>query len=332
MRMLHLRAQYSRMPVGGLLAEKLREIGEFDDIPFDPNMPEGELVDFIGQYDVLITMWGNFKVPALLAKRPGKLGYICNFSGSVKDWIPEEIPVSSIQLTNWGDAPANGVAEGAMALLLAVMKDLPEHILNVREDNWGAVPEKFGSISRMRIGIYGMGVIGRRFVEMIRPFRPELMVFDPYVSEFPEGCTRAESLQELFAFADTLVVHAGSSPETAKSITAELLAMLPDNGIVINTARGELFDQDALFAELESGRLRAGLDVLSFSDYLDKGHPLRQARNCIFTAHSISSESWPSHPDKLDRMYEIGIENLTRYKNGEPLHFIMDPVRYARST
>ena len=332
MKMLHLRSNRSRMPESGLFIDKLREIGTYDDIPLDPEMSEEALVDFIGQYDVLLTIWGNFEVPALLAKRPGKLGYICHLSGSVAGMIPAEIPASSIQLTNWGDAPANGVAEGAMALLLAVMKDIPTHILNVRDDKWGAKECAGGSLDGMRIGIYGMGVIGRRFVELLAPFGTEMMALDPYVDDLPQGCARANSLEELFSFADTMVVHAGRSAETDNSITAELLALLPDNGIVINTARGELFDQKALFDELKSGRLRAGLDVLSFSDGLEKGDPMRQLRNCIFTAHSISSGGFPERPDKLERMYTVGLENLTRYKNGEPLRFVMDPVRYARST
>jgi len=332
MKMLHLRAKRSRMPVDGLFIDKLREIGEYDDIPFDPQMPEEELITLIGQYDVLLTIWGNFPIPPALAQRPGRLGYICNISGSLNEWVPQEIPGSSIQVTNWGDAPAHGVAEGAMALLLAVMKDIPTHVLNVRAGKWGARECAGGTLYGMRVGIYGLGVIGRRFVDMLSPFGTEMMVFDPYIAELPANCARAASLEELFSFADTIVVHAGRSPETIGSITAELLALLPDNGIVINTARGELFDQKALFAELASGRLRAGLDVLSISDGLVENDPIRQMPNCIFTAHHIGGGDWPVHSDRLPRMYEICLENLERYKNGTPLEFVMDPVRYARST
>ena len=332
MKMLHLRSARSRMPKDGLFVEKIRAIGAYDDIPFDPAMPEDALIDLIGQYDVLLTIWGNFPIPPALAKRPGKLGYICNISGSLNEWVPKEIPESSIRVTNWGDAPAFGVAEGAMALLFAVMKDIPTHVLNVRADKWGARECAGGTLYGMRVGIYGMGVIGRKFVDMLAPFGTEMMVFDPYVTELPAGCARAESLEELFSFADAIVVHAGRSEETIGSITAALLARLPDNGIVINTARGELFDQDALFAELASGRLRAGLDVLGISDGLEKGDPMRQMPNCIFTAHHIGGGNWPVHSDSLPRMHEICLENLERYKNGVPLEFVMDPVRYARST
>ena len=332
MKILHLRSERSRMPVSGVFIDRVHALGDFDDIPFDPAMPEDALIDLIGQYDALLTTWNNCPIPPALAKRPGRLGYICNLSGSLNEWIPKEIPESNIKVTNWGDAPAFGVAEGAMALLFAVMKDIPTHVLNVRADKWGARECAGGTLYGMRVGIYGMGVIGRKFVEMLAPFGTDMLVFDPYVKDLPAGCARAESLEELFSFADAIVVHAGRSEETIGSITAELLAMLPDNAIIINTARGELFDQDALFAELSTGRLRAGLDVLSITDGIAKGHPLRQMPNCIFTAHHIGGGSWPKHGDRMERMYEIGLENLTRYQNGEPLHFLMDPDRYARST
>jgi len=332
MKMLHLRGPQSRMPVEDVFIDKLRTLGTYDDIPLNPDWTEDELVDFIGQYDVLLTIWGNVEVPAALAVRPGKLRYICNLSGSLKEWIPAEIAESSIQVTNWGDAPANGVAEGAMALLLAVMKDIPSHVLNVRAQKWG-IPECVGgSLYGMRVGIYGMGVIGRRFAEMLQPFGAVVTAFDPYVDELPEGCTRVESLAALFDGVDAIVVHAGRSPETIGSITAELLAMLPDNGIVINTSRGELFDQAALFEELLAGRLRAGLDVLSVTDTLEENDPIRQIPNCIFTAHCVGAEEWPVYPGKMARMYEIGLDNLKRFRDGEPLRFVMDPVRYARST
>ena len=340
MKMLHLRAARSRMPKDGLFVDKLHALGQYDDIDLDPSMTEEDRNDLIRQYDVLLTIWNNFEVSPALAENPGNLKYICNVSGSLKEWIPPEIAASGIQLTNWGDAPANGVAEGALALLFAVMKDIPAHVLSVRAEHWGVgdtvygagYPALGGTLYGMHVGVYGFGVIGRRFVEMLAPFGAEVMVFDPYVTELPAGCAKAETLADLFRFSDAMVVHAGRSEETIGSITAELLALLPDGGIVINTARGELFDQGALFAELATGRLRAGLDVLSFTDRLEPGDPMRQLPNCIFTAHCVGAEKWPTHANKLPRMYEIALENLTRFQNGEPLRFTMDPVRYARST
>jgi len=107
--------------------------------------------------------------------------------------------------------------------------------------------------------------------------------------------------------------------------------MLPDHGVVINTARGEIVDQDALFAELESGRLRAGLDVLVDDDYLD-GHEAHTWPNAIITRHDIGGYSWPRRPGRLSEAHEIALDNLRRFVAGEELRFVMDEKRYLLST
>jgi len=333
MKILHLRSHRSRMPISsGLFAKKLNEIGEYHDIPLEPHMTEDDIVNLIGQYDVLLTTWNNFPVPAELAKKPGNLKYICNVSGSLNQWIPKEIIESSIPVTNWGDAPANNIAEGAMALLLATLKDIPAFVLKTRDGVNGMEGQVNGTLYNSRVGIYGLGFIGMRFLEMIRPFGPKLYVYDPYVTNLPDDCIRANSLDELCQNCDIFVVHAGRSEETDYSINASHLAMLPDHAVIVNTARGELFVQEDLYAALETGRLRAGIDVFC-SDYYPGDHPSRQYTNMIYTSHCVGKALWPPlRDDQLERMYEVALENLTRFKNGEPLKFIMDRVRYSRST
>jgi len=331
MKMLHLRSEWSRMPTG-LFAQKLSEIGEYHDISFDPTMPEDELIALIGKYDVLLTIWGNFDIPAKLAEKPGNLKYICNVSGTVKPWTPTEIIESDIVVTNWGDAQAGNIAEGAMALLLSTLKDIPSYVISTRAGINGRGNQVGGTLYNARVAIYGLGVIGIRFVEMIRPFGAKLYVYDPYVENLPDDCTRVNSLDELCQNADILVVHAGRSAETDYSITARHLAMLPDNGVIINTARGEIFVQEDLYAALKNGRLRAGIDVFD-ADIYPEDHPSRQYPNMTYTSHTIGIPNWPPQDENiLAPMYEVALENLTRFKNNEPLKFIMDSVRYFRST
>jgi len=333
MKILHLRSQRSRMPISdGLFAKKLNEIGEYHDIPLEPHMTDDDIINLIGKYDVLLTTWNNFPVPAKLAQKPGNLKYICNVSGSLNQWIPVEIIESSIPVTNWGDAPANDIAEGAMALLLATLKDIPSFVIKTRDGVNGMEGQVNGTLYNSRVGIYGLGFIGMRFLEMIRPFGPKLYVYDPYIDNLSGDCIRANSLDELCQNCDIFVVHAGRSEETDYSINAKHLAMLPDHAVIVNTARGELFVQDDLYAALETGRIRAGIDVFC-SDFYPEDHPSRQYTNMIYTSHCVGKALWPPlRDDQLERMYEVALENLIRFKNGEPLKFIMDPVRYSRST
>ncbi len=329
MKMLHIAARgLARAAWIPEFIDALNELGELTIIENGERLSDAECAARIRECDVLLTSWGARPVPAELARNPGRLRYVCNLTGTLRAFVPLEIVESDIPVTNWGDAPANRVAEGAMTLLLACLKNLRQRIETVRAGGW-APPEGMysGTLEKANVGVYGLGVIGRRFVEMLRPFGATMRVFDPYVDELPAGCERAASLEELFASSEIIVVHAGLSDETRGSITAELLAKLPDHAVIVNTARGAIFDQDALFAELERGRLIAGLDVLE-PDRLPADHPARQWPNVIFTAHHLSKVTRPG----MERMHEICLENLRRFQAGEPLRFVMDRERYLRST
>ena len=314
--------------------ERVRALGELVVVDNGEKLSVDERVKLMGECSILITCWDAAPVPPSVAGAPGKLEYICHVTGSMRDMIPIEIIDSSIPVTNWGDAPAGRLAEGVFALLLALVKDLPHRARVIESGGWRPPADLHsGTLEGLKVGVYGYGVIGRRFVEMLRPFGAVIRIFDPYVSEFPEDCIAVESLDELFARSEAIAIHAGLNDETRGSVTAELLSKLPPNGIVINVARGAIVDQEALFAELESGRLRAGLDVLD-PDTLPPDHPARKWENLILTAHSIGREHRMDGSGKvpLSAMHHICLDNIRRHLAGEPLRFVMDRDRYLRST
>ncbi len=313
--------------------EALREYGELSTIRGGDRLSADEVAARVRDCDVYLTGWGTRALPAVVARDPGRLRYVCGVTGSMKHLVPIELLEAGVALTNWGDAPAMGVAEAAMTLLLACLKDIPTRVLRVRAGGYGLdMARHGGSLDGLNVGIYGCGAIGRKFVELIRPFNSTLRVYDRYVSSLPEGTIRVESLDELFASSQAIVIHAAWTKETERSITAALLAKLPDHGIVVNTARGAIFDQPALFAELRSGRLRAGLDVLE-PDNLPRDHEARQWDNVVFTAHQ-AEQPWPGHGAlvKMQRFHRYALENVRRFARGEPLLRQMDVERYRRST
>jgi len=334
-RMLHI--------AGGKLAERLwsplfrqalAPLGELCLIEDGGQQPEHRVLEHLRSADVLLTGWESVPIPEALAEDPGRVRYICHVTGTLRGTVPLRVIESGIPVSNWGDAPAHGVAEGAMCLLLASLKDLHAHIAAKRSGLWGLdMHTHGGSLRGLRVGVYGCGAIGRKFVELLRPFGATITVYDPYIPDVPDGCQRAESLEELFDGIEALVIHAGLSAETRGSVTAELLARLPDHGVVVNTARGAIIDQAALFAELESGRLRAGLDVLE-PDTLPPDHPARQWDSLILTSHQIEWE-WPDGhrpPTRLLPMHEVCLGNLRRFRSGQPILHRMDMERYLRST
>ena len=316
----------------------LQPLGALEVIAGGKDLPEAQLLAHIRAADVLITGWGANPIPPAIAADPGNVKYICHLTGEMRHTVPIEIIRSDIPVTNWGNATAYDVAEGAMVLLLAMLKNLRGFIAEKEAGFWrDASPEaveQCGTLRGLKVGLYGLGFIGRCFLELLRPFRPVIRAFDPYAQDWPAGVERMDSLEDLFKSSHAIVIHAGLTPETRDSVNASLLRLLPDHGILINTARGGIIDQEALFAELETGRLRAGLDVLAGNDMLPADHPARRWPNLILTSHAVGSNLWPIHPQDpdapLQTLHEVCLENLRRFNNGEPLEFVIDETRYAR--
>lgn len=320
----------------------LTEIGKIPglelvvDSDWDPDAPDPDhLADKIREVDVLL-LSRQPPVPDALATDPGRLKYICYLHGSLRRSIGLPVIRSPIQVTNWGDAPGKGLARSSFILLLACLNDLHKRIMDVRNGH-GRGPDGRGIssvggwIDGLRIGVYGYGFAGRAFVDLVLPLGAEVRIFDPYAPDVPESCARVLSLPDLFEDIQALVIHAGLTPETEGSVNAELLARLPDQGVVVNTARGAIIDQPALFAELAAGRLRAGLDVLS-PDHLPEDHEARRWENLIWTCHRFYSGAWPGDEGQLGRRDEIVIENLRAFVDGAPLQFVIDEKRYGLMT
>ncbi len=318
--LIHIAAGRSQLPADGLLAGELRKLGQLIIVEQGRDLSDAEALERLRAADVVLTKWGARPIPAALASEPGKVRYILNLTGTCRAFVPLEIIRSGIPVTNWGDAPARAVAEGVMALLLGVLKDL-----RAREG------KRRGTLRGLRLGLYGCGAIGRRFVKLIAPFEPDLVVYDKYAQELIEGCRRVESLDALFEQCEAVVIWAGLSDETRGSVTAARLAKLPNLGIIINAARGEIIEQDALFAELKSGRLRAGLDVLVKDDYLP-GHEAHTWPNLVLTCHNIAASNWPVRPPQLTEADHVALENLQNFIAGKPLKFVMDEARYNISS
>lgn len=312
----------------------LRRVADVSIITNNNRIEIKRRIELIQAHDIYLISRHSVPVPPGVAEAPGNLRYICADVGSLKEYIAEELFSTNIPITNWGDAPAIHIAEGTMALMLAAIKDLRHHIELKKRDGWFVDPQRCGGrLEGTHIGIYGMGMIGRALVGMLRPFGAVIHFYDPYINDYDNDLIQENSLEDLFSSCVVISILAGLTEQTRGSVTAELLARLPNSGVVINTGRGAIIDQDALFQELESGRLRAGLDVLD-PDVLPVGHPAREWENLILSAHQIHL-NWPSEgrsPDQLSRAQEYLLDNITRLTEGKPLRFLIDKVRFSRMT
>ena len=226
-----------------------------------------------------------------------------------------ELGVSVAATTGYG---SETVADHAAALLLSLMRRIPEFAGEVRDGRWSSLDSRspFVSFSRSTVGLLGTGRIGSALIERLAPFGFSLIAFDPYVDPavMNKRGVRLVSLEELFATSDALSLHAPLTPETHHVVNAASLATMKPGAVLVNTSRGALIDTDALVEALQHGNLSAaGLDVFE-QEPLRADSPLRTMRSVVATPHI----GWYSDLS-IDRLQELVAEQISRALTGTPL-------------
>ncbi|HYV16476.1 MAG TPA: C-terminal binding protein [Conexibacter sp.] len=206
------------------------------------------------------------------------------------------------------------VATHAVALVLALQRRLVPAAAAVR-DGWGDLG-RLGTVvplSSQTLGVVGVGRIGQRTLELLRPMVARALVYDP-VAPAPDGATAVDALDDLLAQSDILTLHVPLTPSTHHLIGAEQIARIKRGAVLVNVARGELVDQAALVRGLESGALGgAALDVLE-REPPAADDAILSAPNVLLTPH-VAWYSTASVP----RMRTITAEAVLSYLDGRPL-------------
>ena len=186
------------------------------------------------------------------------------------------------------------VAEHCFALLLALVRNLVEEVNFTRSGQWKRLTGH--EIMGRKIGIAGLGRIGKEMAIRAKAFGLETLAYDIYWDrEFADrhGVKRAESLGEMLNASDIVTLHTNLTPETRNMLDAESIGRMKKGVLVINCARGELVDTGAMVAALISGQVGGyGADVLELEPP-PEDHPLFSAPNCLITPH-IGSRTYES--------------------------------------
>ncbi len=181
-------------------------------------------------------------------------------------------------IKGYGDT---AVAEHAFALMWAAARQIPLQDRRLRAGTWAPLPGP--QLTGKSLGLVGLGGIGAEMARLCAGMGMKVQAWNRSPKEMA-GVKMVE-LDTLLATSDVVSVHLLLSDETRGILSAEKIAKLKDGAIVVNTARGALFDEPALVAALQSGRISAGLDVFE-KEPLAPDHPLTQLDNVVITAHS----------------------------------------------
>ncbi|MFC5639848.1 hydroxyacid dehydrogenase [Kitasatospora cinereorecta] len=267
--------------------------------------------------EVIVTSWGCPPIDeAVLAAAP-RLRAVIHAAGSVKHHITDACWERGLQVTSAAWANALPVAEYTVAAVLFANKQVLRLAADFRElrarHDWQAAYPRIGNYRRT-VGIVGASQIGRRVLELLRPFDLHLLLHDPYVDAAEAAAlgARPVELDELCALSDVVSIHAPQLPATRHMIDRRRLTLMPDGATVVNTSRGSLIDQDALVAELVSGRLNAVLDVTA-PEVLPEDSPLYDLPNVLLTPHIAGSMG-----TELHRMAAAAADELACYVAGLP--------------
>lgn len=160
-------------------------------------------------------------------------------------------------------ANAISVAEHAMALLLAVARGIARLDARLRDGHWDKAHFLGTELNGKRIGIVGLGAIGRHLAQLCRAFQMDITVFDPALAgSEPDGFDLAESVEDILRTCDVVSLHCPLTLATRNMISTPQLAMMKPGAILLNTARGGLVDLDALESALSTKQIGgAGLDT-----------------------------------------------------------------------
>lgn len=218
---------------------------------------------------------------------------------------------AGVRVTNAPGANGHSVAELAVGLMFAVARQIPQTSAAVAAGKW---PRFQGvELAGRRLGVLGLGAIGRATAQMARGIGMEVFGFDPGLNDeqMIELGVRPAGLDQIFSVSDVISLHIPLNAHTRHIVSAQRIAQLPLGAIVINTARGGLIDEQAAAAALDSGHLHGvALDAYETEPPTDSplvGHP-----RVVATPHSGAHSQ-----ESVQRTAAAAVQNLLAVLDGE---------------
>ena len=264
--------------------------------------------------DAFAVIAGTERYDAEMLEGCSELKVIIRFGVGTDNFDLETMKKKGIQvgvISNY-----NAVAEFALTLILATMKNLPRLDTEVRHGGWGRYPMR--ELTSKTVGLVGFGRIGKRLAELLRGFDVKILAYDPFLA--PEAIVErgAEpvSFDELLACSDVVSLHLPATEATRHIINAESIAKMKDGAYLVNTSRGCLIDEEALLDALKRHKLSgAGLDVYE-KEPVSAENPLFQLDNDVLAPH-VSALTYETN-------YNAGIicaDSIINVLHGErPVH------------
>ena len=272
-----------REPIAEAGVELLRS--RFDvDVDFDSDLA-GRIADYDG-----IVIRSATKLGADLIDRADRLRVIGRAGVGVDNVDVDAATRRGIVVANAPESTVVAAAEHTVGLLVALSRNIPQAHAGMKQGRWDRSAYSGVELAGKTLGVLGFGRIGQQVARRAEGLGMRVLAFDPFVANdrFRElGVERAAAAEDVLGQADFLTLHLPLTDETRGFLDAETLSRTRDGVRIVNAARGELVDEDALVDALRSGKVAgAALDVFSSEPY---SGPLLELENVVVTPHLAAS-------------------------------------------
>ncbi len=274
-----------------------------------------EIIAASAEFDAIIPCHSEIFNADVVRRLAPRLKIVANHSVGVDHCDLPALKERGIVVTNTPDVLSDATAEIAMLLMLGAARHAIAGDRIVRSGAWSNWSPSFmvgKQVTGARLGIVGMGRVGRAFATKARGFDMEIHYYNrrPLTSEQAFGAIYHESVESLLGVSDFLSLHCPAGPETTNLMNEDRFGLLPMGAVVVNTARGALIDEDGLLRAIGTGRVAAaGLDCFKVEP---GGNPAFSAHENIFMLPHIGSATTRTR----DAMGFRALDNLDSFFAG----------------
>lgn len=244
--------------------EKLASFSDITIIPEGIAYTNGDLVRDICDFDAVFTTWGSPKVTTEALANAKKLKYVGHMAGSVIPYVDPTIFDTDIVVCNANYPLARATAEHAFALMFVGARDINAYAYGMKSGVWSkGFADTLMGVYGAEVGLIGLGEISREVVRMLKPFDCNIRMYSRYLTDWQaeEMGVENASLEDVLTKSDIISLHSTYTPTTENMLGKKEFSLMKNGAVFVNTARGHIIDENALIAEVKSGRIKACLDV-----------------------------------------------------------------------
>ena len=277
--------------------------------------------------DICVCCWGVPKFDAFVLEKANKLKFIGYLAGSVANVTSDEMYDRGIRISCGNEMFAQSVAECTVAYMLCAQRDLRKYNNITNAGGWKESAFTCRSLIEKEVGVVGYGAISRYLLEMLKPFHVNIKLYSKHMTEekAAELGVQKASLEEIFSTCDIVSVNTSKTPENHHLVNDTLLSMMPQDALLVNTARGAVIDEAALEPVVQAGKISAILDVFEVEP-LPMDSKLRGLENVIIVPHDGGPTIDVHH------LVTLGlIDDIRKFFNGETVLENEISVEYAKN-